>query len=78
VHVHNDNEEMVLPAYVTSKIVLGTACIYKGANYIRSNGATALDPQGMDIRGGENLLTSGRDNPMVPPTVSGLVQVEKY
>ena len=74
VHVHNDVGEMVLPAYVTSKIVPGVVCIYKGANYSPDSETTSLDPNGIDRRGCENLLTSGRDNPMVPPAVSGLVQ----
>ena len=78
VHVHNDGGEMVLPAYVTSKIVPGVVSIYKGANYTPDSETTSLDPNGIDRRGCENLLTSGRDNPMVPPAVSGLVQVEKF
>lgn len=78
VHVHNDVGEMILPAYVTSKIVPGTVCIYKGANYTPSSETSSLDPEGLDQRGAVNLLTSGRDNPVVPPAVSGLVQVEKF
>ena len=78
VRVHNDVGEMIIPAYVTSKIVPGIVCIYKGANYKPDSVPSTLDPDGIDRRGSENLLTSGRDNPVVPPAVSGLVEVEKF
>ncbi len=78
VHVYNGVGEIILPAYVTSKIVPGTVSIYKGANYTPNGSPTTLDAEGMDLRGCENMLTSGRDNPVVPPAASGLVQVEKY
>ncbi len=78
VRVFNDVGEMVMPAYVTSKMVPGAVCIYKGANYTPNSVSSPLDPDGIDRRGGENILTSGRDNPMVPPAVSGLVEVEKF
>ncbi len=78
VRVFNDVGEMMIPAYVTSKVVPGIACIYKGANYTPNSVSSQLDPDGIDRRGGENILTSGRDNPVVPPAASGLVEVEKF
>ncbi len=71
VHVFNDVGEMVLPAYVTSKIVPGTACIYQGA-WSTPTGS------GTDLRGASNTLTHDGVNPAGAWPFHANVQVEKY
>ncbi|MDO8567755.1 MAG: molybdopterin-dependent oxidoreductase [Dehalococcoidales bacterium] len=81
VRVFNDVGEMVIPAYVTSKIVPGTVCLFHGGWYMAGKEKTALMPDGIDRRGSSNLLTHNED---LPTTVigylpcKGLVQVEKW
>ncbi|MEM3734797.1 MAG: molybdopterin-dependent oxidoreductase, partial [Nitrososphaerales archaeon] len=71
VRVYNDVGEMVLPAYVTSKIVPGTVNIWEGG-WFTPNRA------GIDRRGAPNLLHPDIQNPDGQWPFHGLVEVEKF
>ena len=81
VRVHNDRGEIVLPAYVTSKIVPGEVAIHHGGWYAPGSERTDLMPDGIDRRGAPNLLTLDAE---LPDTVigcfpcKGLVEIEKW
>lgn len=81
VRVFNDIGEMVLPAYVTSRIVPGTVAIHHGGWYVPGGKKSAIMPDGIDLRGSPNLLTHDVD---LPDTVigmfpcKGLVQIELW
>jgi len=81
VRVHNDLGEMVLPTYVTSRIVPGTVAIHHGGWYVPGAEKTALMPDGIDRRGSPNLLIANVD---LPDTLvgcfpcKGLVEIEKW
>ena len=81
VRVYNDIGEMVIPAYVTSRIVPGTTCIFHGGWYTPRQDKSQLMPEGIDGRGAVNLLIHDED---VQTTVignlpcHGLVQIEKW
>jgi anaerobic dimethyl sulfoxide reductase subunit A len=81
VKVYNDVGEMILPAYVTSKAMPGTVCVFHGSWYVPGKTKTRLMPDGIDLGGAPNLLIHNED---VPFTVigtfqcKGLVQVEKW
>lgn len=81
VRVHNDVGEMIIPAYVTSKIVPGTVAIHHGGWYVPGEVKTELMPDGIDRRGSPNLLVHNED---LPDTLvgsfpcKGLVQIERW
>jgi anaerobic dimethyl sulfoxide reductase subunit A len=81
IRVFNDVGEMILHAYVTSKVIPGTVCIFHGGWYIPGEYKTKLMPEGIDTRGSSNLLTHNED---LPDTIigflpcKGLVQIEKW
>lgn len=81
VKVYNDIGEMIIPAYVTSRIVPGTAFIFHGAWYIPGKEKSQLMPEGIDRRGAVNFLVHDED---LPRTIvdffpcKALVQVEKW
>jgi len=81
VRVYNDIGEMIIRAYVTSRIVPGTVAIHHGGWYLPQGGTSALMPDGVDGRGAPNLFTHEED---LPNTVvgtfpcKGLVQIEKW
>ncbi|MBE0598099.1 MAG: dehydrogenase, partial [Desulfuromonadales bacterium] len=81
VRVFNDVGEMIIPAYVTSKIVPGTVAVHHGGWYVPGEEKTALMPDGIDRRGSPNLLIPNED---LPHTLvgsypcQGLVQIEKW
>lgn len=81
VRVHNDIGEMILPAYVTSRVLPGTVFIYHGAWYKPNDARNQLMPDGIDRRGSPNMLTHNDD---LPDTVigfypcKGLVQIHKW
>jgi len=81
VHVFNEQGEMIVPAYVTNRLVPGTGCNSESAWYMADpTRKTALMPDGIDIRGNCNLIDRIID---VPYTINGylnchgLAQVEK-
>ncbi len=71
VRVFNDIGEMVIPAYVTSKIVPGVVSIYEGA-WANFNKA------GLDMRGSPNTVIPQTPNPAGQWPFHALVQVEKF
>ena len=81
VRVYNDIGEMILPVYVTSRVVPGTVCIFHGSWYEPGEDKNQLMPDGIDIRGAPNVLIHNED---LPDTIigflpcKGLVQVEKW
>jgi anaerobic dimethyl sulfoxide reductase subunit A len=81
VRVYNDIGEMIIPAYVTSRIVPGTVAVHHGGWYIPSEEKSELMPDGIDRGGAPNLLCHDEDLPdtiveMLP--CKGLVQIEKW
>ncbi|MFC1994248.1 molybdopterin-dependent oxidoreductase [Chloroflexota bacterium] len=81
VRVYNDIGELVIPAYVTSRIIPGIVYIFFGGWYTRGRDKTRLMPDGIDRRGAVNLLVHNEDLPKTIvdhfPT-KALVQVEKW
>jgi anaerobic dimethyl sulfoxide reductase subunit A len=83
VRVFNDRAEIIMPAYVTSKVVPGTVNIFHGGWYIPGKTKTTLMPEGIDTRGAPNLMTHYDEEPL-PETIldhepcKALVQIEKW
>lgn len=81
VRVYNDIGEMIILAYVTSKVVPGSVCIFHGSWYRPSVEKSQLMPDGIDLGGSPNFLTHNED---LPDTIigflpcKGLVQIEKW
>ncbi len=81
VHVYNNKGEMIIPAYVTSRLVPGTGTIYEASWYMPGAMKTALMPDGIDMRGNCNFIDRDID---IPYTIvgylncHGLCQVEKF
>jgi len=80
VHVYNDKGEVVMPAYVTSRMTPGVVVIPHGAWPELSQVKTDLMPEGIDRRGADNFLTSSEYYPWVVGAIrcTELVQVEKF
>jgi anaerobic dimethyl sulfoxide reductase subunit A len=80
VKIYNDIGEMILPAYVTSKVVPGTVCVFHGGWYRPNEDKTDVMPDGVDVGGSPNMLIHSED---VPDRIIGvfpcqaLVQIEK-
>ena len=51
VRVYNDQAEIIMPAYVTSKVVPGTVNIFHGGWYTPGKTKTDLMPEGIDTTG---------------------------
>jgi anaerobic dimethyl sulfoxide reductase subunit A len=83
VKVYNDQAEIIMPAYVTSRVVPGTVNIFHGGWYTPNKTKTDLMPEGIDTRGAPNLLTHYDEQPL-PETIldhepcKALVQIEKW
>jgi len=81
VRVYNDIGEMLIPAYVTSRVTPGTVFVFHGSWYRPSARKSSLMPEGIDEGGAVNFLTHNED---LPITIVGffpckaLVQVEKF
>jgi anaerobic dimethyl sulfoxide reductase subunit A len=79
--VYNDIGEMIIPAYVTSRVVPGAVYVFHGAWYVPGKNKSTLMPDGIDIRGAPNLVIHNQD---LPETIvgffpsKGLVQIEKW
>jgi len=70
--VYNDRGKIVMPAYVTSRIMPGTALIHQGGNY-------EPDENGIDRGASPNTLLGGdKASNFTPARASNLVQIEKY
>jgi anaerobic dimethyl sulfoxide reductase subunit A len=78
VRVYNEVGEMILPAYVTSRIVPGVVCIHSGGWYLPSQVKTNLNPDGIDIRGNCNILTHDYLYPGMSMPGASLVEVQKF
>ncbi len=81
VRVYNDLAEMVLPAYVTSRVVPGTTFVFHGSWYRPGQEKSQLMPDGIDKGGAPNLLIHNEDLPLTIVDAfpcKGLVQVEKW
>ena len=82
VRVYNDQAEIIMPAYVTSKVVPGTVNIFHGGWYAPGATKTDLMPEGIDTRGAPNLLTHYDEH--LPETIldhqpcKALVEIEKW
>ena len=82
VRVYNDQAEIIMPAYVTSRVVPGTVNIFHGGWYRPGVTKTTLMPEGIDTRGAPNLLTHYDEH--LPDTildhlpVKALVEIEKW
>jgi anaerobic dimethyl sulfoxide reductase subunit A len=82
IRVFNDQAEIIMPAYVTSKVVPGTVNIFHGGWYLPGKMKTALMPEGIDTRGAPNLMTHYEEHQ--PDTIldhqpcKALVQIEKW
>ena len=83
VRVYDDHGEIIMPAYVTSKVVPGTVNIFHGGWYTPGKIKTILMPEGIDTRGAANLMTHYDEQPS-PETIldhepcKALVQIEKW
>jgi anaerobic dimethyl sulfoxide reductase subunit A len=81
VKVYNDIGEMIIPAYVTSRVVPGTVFIFHGSCYSPGEDKSRLMPEGIDRGGAANLLVHNKD---LPQTIvgmfpcKGLVQIRKW
>ena len=82
VRVYNDQAEIIMPAYVTSKAVPGTVNIFHGGWYRPGKTKTKLMPDGIDTRGAPNLMTHYDEH--LPATIidhqpcKALVEIEKW
>ena len=82
VRVYNDLAEIIMPAYVTSKVVPGTVNIFHGGWYRPGKTKTDLMPEGIDTRGAPNLLTHYDEH--LPDTIldhlpcKALVEIKKW
>ena len=83
VRIFNDQAEIIMPAYVTSRIVPGTVNIFHGGWYTTGKMKTTLMPEGVDMRGAPNLMTHYNEEPL-PETIldhepnKALVEIEKW
>ena len=82
VKVYNDVGEIIMPAYVTSRIVPGTVALFHGGWYIPGETKSEKMPEGVDTRGAPNVLTHYDEH--LPDTIvnhlpcKGLVEIEKW
>jgi anaerobic dimethyl sulfoxide reductase subunit A len=78
VRVHNDTGEVIMPAYVTPRILPGIVAVPWGGYYEASQVKTDVMPDGIDIRGAGNVLT--HDYPVRGGNLPAraVVQVEKF
>jgi anaerobic dimethyl sulfoxide reductase subunit A len=70
--VYNDRGKIIMPAYVTSRIMPGTTLIHQGGNY-------EPDENGIDRGASPNTLLGGdKASNFTPARSTNLVQIEKY
>ncbi|MCM1564601.1 MAG: molybdopterin-dependent oxidoreductase [Dehalobacter sp.] len=80
VWIHNELGELVMPVYITSKMMPGTVAIYHGAWYKPSDVKTETMPHGIDTGGNTNFLIP---DVHLPHAVGinikhGLVEIKKF
>ncbi len=80
VHVFNDHGELIMPAYVTEKTTPDVISVIYGAWTVPAGEKTKTSPDGIDMRGAGNELTTGEQYPWVVGNLhcSSQVQVELY
>jgi anaerobic selenocysteine-containing dehydrogenase len=81
VRVFSNRGEMVVEAYVTSRITPGVACVYHGGWYKPDGVPTALNPDGMDRGGAPNLILEDVEPDLMtlgPSLDKGVCDVEKF
>lgn len=80
VHVFSDAGEVVVPAYVNSRITPGVVIVRFGGWYQPSSMTTAVSPFGIDLRGAPNILIPDDSDGMLIGIdwATTLVQVEEY
>jgi len=81
VHVYSNKGEMVIEAYVTSRIAPGVAAVHHGGWYMPSGTKTALNPDGMDRGGAPNMILEDVEPDLMtigPSLDKGVCQVEKF
>ena len=81
VKIYNDLGEMILPAYVTSRVVPGTVCVLHGSWYKPGEEKSQLMPDGIDMGGAPNFLIHNEDLPLTIVDMfpcKGLVEVKKW
>lgn len=72
IQVYNDRGKVVMPAYVTSRIMPGIVLIHQGGKYIP-------DESGVDFGASPSTLLGGDfESCQAPAKATNLVQVEKY
>jgi anaerobic dimethyl sulfoxide reductase subunit A len=80
VRIYNHLGAMIIPAYVTSRVVPGTVYVFHGAWYQPGEDKSSLMPEGLDTRGAPNLVINNQDLPMTIVgffPCKGLVEIEK-
>ena len=80
VRIYNELGEIIIPAYVTSRVVPGNVFVHHGAWYRPSQEKNELMPEGVDRGGAPNLLIHNEDLPVTIVDIfpcKGLVQIEK-
>ena len=79
VRVFSETGEMELAAYVTNRMMPGTAAVHHGAWFQGGGKKTERNPYGMDMRGAPNILLDDVHLPNILGTLltAGLVEVEK-
>ena len=77
--VYSDRGEVLLSAYVTSRMTPGTAAVHHGAWFQTDGSAAEINKFGMDLRGTPNILLDDGHLPHILGALitSGLVEVEK-
>jgi len=72
IQVHNDRGKVIMPAYVTSRIMPGIIAIHHGGKYLP-------DESGVDFGASPSTLLGGDfESCITPAKATNLVQVEKY
>lgn len=79
VRVFNEYGEIQLQAYVTSRMMPGTAAVFHGAWYVPEGEKTSTMPYGIDTRGTCNFLIGDEHAPHIVGALltAGLVEVAK-
>ena len=77
--VSSDRGETVLTAYVTNRMMPGTAAVHHGAWYQTDGTAAEMNEYGQDLRGTPNILIDDGHLPHILGALitAGLVEVEK-
>lgn len=80
VRVYNEAGEVVLPAYVTSRLTPGVVCLPFGRQYEPNKVKTELMPEGIDRRGSCNFLIplDYKDSIRGSLLSNALVEIEKF